>query len=210
MADGTGGGKIYNGQNIYGAPGGGATDIRIKEASDNNWYIDDHESWEEDESLLSRIIVAAGGGGANTRMEGYGYGNGGNGGALIGQSGTTEGQSVYGLSYGYSIGTGGTQNKGGHNVSFKNEIVESEGYEAKFGSGNQADSGETSFAQSGGGGGYYGGAAAIHGGAGGGSSYISGYNGCLTHNSGYVFTDTEMIEGVRTGNGFAKITFSNF
>ena len=41
--------------------GGGATDIRKVKATEGNWYDVNHENWETDESLLSRIIVAGGG-----------------------------------------------------------------------------------------------------------------------------------------------------
>ena len=41
--------------------GGGATDIRKIKASEGSWYDLEHESWKEDKSLQSRIIVAGGG-----------------------------------------------------------------------------------------------------------------------------------------------------
>lgn len=41
----------------------------------------------------------------------------------------------------------------------------------------------------------------------GGSSYISGYTGCSDHSSGYKFTNTVMTQGVRSGDGYAVITF---
>ncbi len=41
----------------------------------------------------------------------------------------------------------------------------------------------------------------------GGSSYISGYTGCSDHSSGYKFTNTVMTQGVRSGDGYAIITF---
>jgi hypothetical protein len=41
--------------------GGGATDIRKIKASEGSWYDLEHESWAEDKSLQSRIIVAGGG-----------------------------------------------------------------------------------------------------------------------------------------------------
>ena len=69
-----GGGNIISGQSYSGASGGGATDIRLEPGSWNNFN-----------SLKSRIMVAAGGGAANNRNRSvdeywYGAGNGGSGG----------------------------------------------------------------------------------------------------------------------------------
>lgn len=76
----------------------------------------------------------------------------------------------------------------------------------------------------GGGGGYWGGGGAgvesgSMGGGGGGSSFISGHSGCATI-TGYVFTNTSMINGGTSqtqpvgsstkghaGDGYARITF---
>ena len=76
----------------------------------------------------------------------------------------------------------------------------------------------------GGGGGYWGGGGAgvesgSMGGGGGGSSFISGHSGCATI-TGYVFTNTRMIDGNHnqanengvtikghSGPGYARITF---
>lgn len=117
----------------------GATDVRLVQATSGTWYDTSHTSWETDQSLLSRIMVAGGGGGANTRGSSeeevyFGYGSGGAGGGLVGGSGTTEGQMGWGLEYPHSYGTGGTQTNGGNVRIFKNEMVILEKITGKFGS----------------------------------------------------------------------------
>lgn len=220
-----GGTPIPAGQESYGAPGGGATDIRLTNGS-----------WNSFSGLKSRIMVAAGGGGANFRNEGYGEGNGGEGGALNGVSGY---QALVDGSYfrtdypnGYQIGLGGTQIKGGIPEShLLNGTVQKQSPNGTFGGLNAIE------VQSGGGGGYYSGASTTNGGAGGGSSYVSGMSGCnsvsenatednLTHTgqakhySNYIFNNSVMKSGTEAmptfdgtetmvgneGNGFAKIT----
>ena len=192
------------GGHAYGATGGGATDIRLTNGT-----------WDNFDSLKSRIMVAAGGGGANNRNRSsgdskkYGAGNGGYGGDLIGGDGqSTDYQaSESSLSYDkHFIGTGGTQIEGGKHISYdQNDQKIGESITGGFGFGNVLD-------QSGAGGGYYSGGTGAHGGAGGGSSFISGYPGCNAiqeestkehiihtnqpnHYSGYVFTDSIMIAG---------------
>lgn len=196
-----GGGSIASGQNLYGAPGGGATDFRLINGDWNNMN-----------GLKSRILVAGGGGGANSRdgdsttapayYTGYGHGAGGAGGGLTGGSGTTSNQDSAGLAYGYSIGTGGTQINGGSTIQYLNGKYISTAVTGTFGAGTGS--------QSGGGGGYYGGGYAVHGGGGGGSSYVTGYTGCdttfKTSQGGFTFTDVNMDKSVREGNGFARIT----
>ena len=173
-------------------------------------------------------MVAAGGGGANFRNYGYGEGNGGEGGELIGINGyesmKPESYHRFDFEAGYTIGTGGTQTSDGSGIRYylngTIENVISDTY------------------QSGGGGGYYSGGYSAHGGAGGGSSFISGYSGCdaiaenstnsnivhtgqPNHYSGYVFDNSRMIAGNKEmptydgkstmvgniGDGFAKITY---
>ena len=189
--------------------GGGATDVRLINSTWNNF-----------DSLKSRIIVAAGGGGSNDRQNG-GYGGGLTGG--IGASGST------------SNGGPGTQTSGG--------IGSNSGSFGVGGGSGVSDGGS-------GGGGYYGGGkanGAATAGAGG-SSFISGHLGCdaiaetstsssiiqtnqPNHYSGLVFTNTTIIDGAgynwtnarglyvgqpqpngttaagHTGNGFARITY---
>lgn len=200
-----GGGIIFDGQIAYGRNGGGATDIRLVNGS-----------WDNFNSLKSRIMVAAGGGGANFRNvdvsygEWYGAGNGGSGGGLIGSNGEspsdTHTDPTTGKAYGWNYGTGGTQISAGTQMHNDTTLEYGEDYTGKFGSALQNKN------QSGGGSGYYGGGSVGHGGAGGGSSFISGHNGCdaikeestedniihtgqSIHYSGLYFTDTLMIDG---------------
>ena len=186
--------------------GGGATDFRT--------YISSDAAWNNFDSLKSRIMVAAGGAG---KPAWYGTGAAG------------------GLS---SIST----------TSAGAEATQTSGY--AFGYGAPGTHRATNVEEGGGGGGYYGGgitsgAANRHAG---GSSFISGHNGAdaiseeststniihtgqPNHYSGYVFTDTVMIDGYgynwsnvregyvgmpnnagtgiqtgQAGNGYAKIT----
>ena len=219
-----GGGSLTKGQSIYGASGGGATDIRLVGGE-----------WNNNDSLKSRIMVAAGGGGANNRNRGdstymYGAGNGGAGGELTGESGSAVNYTTSGnipTYNGHNIGTGGTQTQGGSILLYDTSgNLLSSTVTGKFGDANSEN--ET---QSGGGSGYYGGGYSGHGGAGGGSSFISGYSGCDAinssgthtgqshHFSGYVFSKTQIIAGSKempkknekgtmvgnSGNGFVKI-----
>lgn len=175
--------------------GGGATDIRLSSGS-----------WDDPDSLKSRIIVAGGGGGSGSASgcdaeSEWGTdcsGNGGNGGGLTAEPGESAGVAVGGQpgsqASGYDFGIGGSSNNSGTPAG-------------------------------GGGGGFYGGYNGIsrsgHGGSaggGGGSSFISGhYNADAVNESGYhtrqpnhysglIFSATEMQEGVNVGNGKAKIT----
>ena len=210
------GGPAYNGRS-----GGGATDVRLTEGN----------TWNEFNSLKSRIIVAAGGGGAQHFVYGC---NGGNAGGLSGQDGLYWG---YYDSYPYSVARGAAQTYGGGGGS--GEHSDGDGTSGLFGIGgshNEVNHG------SGGGGGYYGGGGGgnVSGGVGsgaGGSSFISGYPGCdaiaesstedhivhtgqPNHYSGYVFTNPVMIDGGSTmpspsggtetghsGNGYCIITW---
>ena len=195
-----GGGTIANGQEILGVPGGGATDIRLTTGN-----------WNDFDSLKSRIMVAAGGGGANFRNQGYGEGNGGEGGGLTGLDGyeaLTEGsyfRSDY--EYGYIVGLGGTQTHG--SIA---EMHRLDGTVVAYDQFGTSGFGYGGGVQSGAGSGYYGGGASGHAGAGGGSSFISGYSGCdaitetstssnivhtgqANHYSGKVFTNGVMIDG---------------
>ena len=179
----------------YAKPGG-ATDVRIN--STENWY--------DDESLISRIMVAAGGGGGEWNQS-----FGGNGGGLVG------GESIIGRA---STGTtsyeercpGASQTSGGNCPSFYHLSPRS-GF---FGYGLPPDDRDnpnyTTKTDDGGwgGGGYYVGTSYSMAGAGsGGSSFISGHPGCnavnetlpITHTnqpnhySGYIFNNTVMING---------------
>ena len=232
-----GGASIINGQQAFGSPGGGATDIRLSSGT-----------WNDNASLKSRIMVAAGGGGANFRNQGYGEGNGGAGGTLQGVKGLEAlvSNSYFRSDYapGYGLGTGGTQTSVGqeehHLLNGQINYLKAEN--TGFGEG------KTNRSQSGGGSGYYGGGSNDHGGAGGGSSYISGYVGCVAiasassltpksgctdgttniecsyHYSNKIFQNAKMVAGNdkmpnhdgtgtmigNSGNGYAKISYCGY
>ena len=189
-----------------GGAGGGATDIRLVSGS-----------WDDFDSLKSRIMVAGGGAGGSTVS--YNFSN---------ISAGSGGLNGVGSSWRYS----NIENK---NHSFN--ATQTTGYGLGVGEngitvGNAGGSGA--------GGGYYGGLKSTDspsGGAGGGSSYISGYDGCNSlseestadniihtdqsvHYSGLEFTDSQIIAGNsempthdgsstmtgNIGNGYARIT----
>ncbi|MDO4996174.1 MAG: glycine rich domain-containing protein [Bacilli bacterium] len=144
----------YSGNNGGGRSmgGGGATDIRLVNNS----------NWKNQESLDSRIMIAAGGGGSvysgsYTIFPGVGGGL---------QGGTGKG------SYNDADALGGSQIVGGQVNST-----------AKWGSYGYATQSNVSGWGGGGGGGYYGGAMGNGKPGGGGSSYISGYAGCISRNN---------------------------
>lgn len=220
-----GGESLSAGQSAYGRAGGGATDIRLSSGL-----------WNDSNGLKNRIIVAGGGGGANYRNYadqacGYGQGAGGYGGGLTGGTGeTTNHTNTSNCTYGWGVGTGGTQTLGGvYNNYSSTGTLNSSVTTGSFGSAEYSNG-----SQSGGGSGYYGGGASAHGGAGGGSSFVSGYSGCNAinsdgtasgqpnHFSGKIFTSISMIAGNtsmpnpsggtevgHTGNGYARITLLN-
>lgn len=196
---------------VNGFTGGGATDVRLAGGS-----------WDQFESLKSRIMVAGGGGGSE-----WPYAIGGDAGGLIGSIG-------YGTDWSATStqikATGGTQTSGG--ISEDSTAGNNGGFGVAGYNITSTDYGGM------GGGGYYGGASkdAAHAG-GGGSSFISGHTGCNAilenstqnnivhsnqpnHYSGYVFTNTVMKAGNEEmpthdeagvmigneGNGYAKIT----
>ena len=171
--------------------GGGATDVRLTTGTFDNF-----------DSLKSRIMVAAGGGSVTNNDSGALAGNAG---GLVGYDGVAH--SSVGSTY---IGTGASQSSGG-----KIGSSATSGTNGTFGIGGTGGvgPGDPNHPGCGGGGGYYGGgASAWHAGSGGGSSYISGHNGCdainlgstegsITHSgqsvhySGKTFTNTVMIDG---------------
>ena len=175
-----GGGRSQNG-------GGGASDVRLIYS----------ESWDDFNSLKSRIIVASGGGSADKYfITEIGADPGGAGGGLIGNN-----------SY-YNCGKGANQTSGGEGNG--------PGKFGKGGSNDRFDSSGSNDGNGGGGGGYFGGGASVNeskSGGGGGSSFISGHPGCIAidnsskdedniimkddnvHYSGYKFIHTEMYNG---------------
>ena len=189
--------------------GGGATDIRTTGGA-----------WNNTTSLNSRIMVAGGGGGASHGGFG-GYGGGTSGGIGIRYmdvSGFTYDTARYNIDHD-TRGSGGTQSAGGAKGYFDWTV----GVAPTAGSWGVGGDGNTAYGGGGGGGYYGGGGAGVHagsmGGGGGGSSFISGHSGCTTI-TGYVFTNTSMINGGTSqtqpggsstighaGDGYARITF---
>jgi len=191
---GAGGLMTYN--NTYKGEGGGATDVRLVSGT-----------WDDFDSLKSRIMVAAGGGG-----QGNYSAQGGDGGLSIGGMGL---EGRYSSSYVYPEGTpyGGTQS--------------SAGTRGGFGYGGVGQ--EQRVSGAGGGGGYFGGSGgngevAASAGGGGGSSFISGVwwsnaiaesstSGSITftnqpnHYSGYVFEKVSATAGQNSGAGSAIVTY---
>ncbi|MCM1031123.1 MAG: glycine-rich protein [Oscillibacter sp.] len=186
----------YNGGGNGEAPAGGASDIRLRGGS-----------WNQFEGLKSRIMVAGGGGGGTfyaTTVYQIGHAGG-----LQGYAANICTQRKY---CGYS-GTGATQTAGGA-PGTTSGLYGTMGPSAwgSFGQG-----GNFANSSSGGGGGYYGGGHGVHPngswtGGGGGSSFISGHAGCnaisasststsivhtgqAVHYSGLYFTNTVMIDG---------------
>ena len=201
-----------------GKGGGGSTDVRIKSGE-----------WNDDKSLRTRLMVAAGGGGAEGFKEGA---TGGDAGAIIGRSGQSNIASDKYTNAGY-----GSQ-KGPILVNWINlwEKVDkcNSGYISrdsdsvskiktacgKLGLGGGATNNEGG----GGGSGYFGGGAGssdnstVAGSGGGGSSFIAGYAGVkYSHQwpgysedkyyteTSHFFVNGQMVEGVNEGNGKARI-----
>ena len=188
--------------------GGGATDVRLISGE-----------WNNEQSLLSRIMVAGGGGGAA-----YGAA-GGYAGGLSGAKSYYGSAATQTSGYAFGIGQDGI---------FVNSNVEVAGGGGGWYGGTAPSSGRNDVYNASGGGG---------------SSYISGHTGsvatisgtnedprknsigstcangttdivCSYHYSGYIFTDTEMVDGNNlmpnhtgsdrmkgnSGNGYAKIS----
>lgn len=163
----TGGANGGGNANGAGRGGGGATDVRLSAGN-----------WNDNASLNSRIMVAAGGAGAQGNIAGE------NGGTL-----------EAGISTNAAYGKGATQTAGGAGGTSAGA--------GKFGiGGNGVSNG------SGGGGGYYGGGGGgSNSPGGGGSSYIQGYAGAgvpgRTHT--IYFIDGMMSENANSSSGRAKI-----
>lgn len=201
--------------NIYADPhlsgqGGGATDIRfIKhrlgawgykngEDTQEQYYIED--IGEVDESMHTRLLVAAGGGGANRYCywlepnTHYGDSEGGAAGGLIGYGGKTAACSNTRIDLATNT-TGGTQTSGGDGWKYNGAYDYTNN--GKFGYGGVWGS------FGGGGGGYYGGGAGgsgscVVGSGSGGSSYVSGHGGCVPliyEGEAYTFSSPEIWDG---------------
>lgn len=195
-------GQIYNPSRYWGS-GGGSTDVRLVNGS-----------WDNFNSLKSRIMVAGSGGGRyNGDENDYA---GGDAGGLAGYDGVPNNlffSSLYG-----SAGYGGKQTTYGYCVLNNSSDplysinAWSLGNYCKGGFGYGGDS-DLGYAYAAGGNGYYGGGAATHvQSGGGGSSFISWHDGCdaitenststnivhtgqSIHYSNYVFSNTVMIDG---------------
>ncbi len=164
--------KVYSTEHNQGAGGGGATDVRLNGGSWNNFN-----------SLKSRILVAGGGGGDGQ----YSYSdNNSIAGGLKGYNGN------YYQSHGdlECYGFGATQTSGGKvgkNLGAGKILTENNlSASGTFGVGGNSINYSSQVGAGGGGSGYYGGGPGGgttgggpgHGG-GGGSSFISGHNGCV-------------------------------
>lgn len=180
--------------------GGGATDIRLVGGS-----------WDNFNSLKSRIMVAGAGGGKFDDLASVSYG--GAAGGLIGGNASGDFDD-------WCPGFGGTQTSGGTigvssgtycQASTYAEYTDPGLVNGGFGTGGKH--GTQGNSSSGGGAGYYGGGSSGHiASAAGGSSFISGYYGCNAiaesstssnivhtnqpnHYSGKIFTSSVMIDG---------------
>ena len=201
-----GGGKGH-GDFRTGFSGGGATDIRLSKNSDAT-------SWNDFDSLKSRIMVAAGGGGSVYHSATY-AGSGGDAGGLVGYQTVNGGSDTMAA---FRYGLGATQSYPGYSKNItQNYNADFSNKDSYGGFGYGADSvweNNANNITSGGGGGYYGGGAGmwVGGVGGGGSSYISGFEGTSSinnaaseneiihtggsiHYSGKYFTNTTMIDG---------------
>lgn len=229
-------GGARGGMNVSGCGfgGSGGTDIRTVIGY-----------WNDVASLNSRIMVAGGGGGV--QIDGGGYGGGMWGGTGVHVASPSIFAPYQGLG-GSQIAGGVSPTK-----YVDAQTTGDPGTFGRGGNGGKNGVGSTSGGGGGGGGGWYGGSGASGaseaGGAfsgGGGSSYISGRTGmvgvtadgvpkpgCVTNttdnacsisHTGYVFTNTQLINGSQTmphptsgetevghgGNGYAKITLIEY
>ena len=207
---GTGAGK--------GMGGGGSTDVRIKSGA-----------WDNDDSLRTRLMVAAGGGGAEGFKQGAA---GGDAGAVIGRPGQSNIASSDYTNAGYGSQKGpilvnwinvyekADKCNSGYISDDSNDASKIKTACGKLGLGGAATNNEGG----GGGSGYFGGGAGssdnstVAGSGAGGSSFIAGYAGVkYSHKwsghdenvyfteSSQLFIDGQMVEGVNEGNGKARI-----
>ena len=188
---------------IY-APGG-ATDIRLKDST--NWW--------DTESLISRIMVAAGGGSSE-----WAFSIGGDGGNIVGGESTSANNTLENITFEDKC-SGATQTHGSicpnYNISINSTDATISPTPGTFGIAGiptpyNYTSGWKDYGGIGGGG-YYGGTSYGYAFAGsGGSSFISGHPGCNSvqnsteiihtnhsyHYSGFIFSNTTMIPGHKT------------
>ena len=180
------GGSGYNGGynggvNLAGNnPGGGATHISTTQRGELKNY----------ELYQREVVIVAGGGGSIERA-----GKGGDGGGLTGDNGNSQENSI-------CSATGGSQTSGGTSIAYPDFINSSTLVNGSFGEGGYGYTPTASISQdygASGGGGWYGGGGTSYLGAGGGGS---GHLG-----SSLISGTTGMQNGVRSGNGYARITF---
>ncbi len=196
----------YNGgggSGPYGAGGGGATHIALTARGELKNY----------NAYRSDVLIVAGGGGGSG-SDWYNRSAGGSGGGASG--GTAEQFNTRGVFFADTKAGGGTQSSGGA-AGVIHAIVDGDNQNGgkKYNWTNEGESG--SFGQggkgknypyyknksyinygSGGGGGWYGGGSTVeNGGAGGGSGHIGGV------------TEGQMSNGTNSGNGWAKITYTD-
>lgn len=200
-----------------GMGGGGSTDVRIKSGE-----------WNDDQSLRTRIMVAAGGGGAEGFKEGA---TGGDAGAIIGRSGQSNIVSDEYTNAGYGSQKGpilvnwiniwekADKCNSGYISRDSDNVPKIKTACGKLGLGGGATNNEGG----GGGSGYFGGGAGssdnstVAGSGGGGSSFIAGYAGVKYSHKwdgkleeyytepSHFFVNGQMVEGVNEGNGKARI-----
>ncbi len=201
-----------------GKGGGGSTDVRIKSGE-----------WNDDQSLRTRLMVAAGGGGAEGFKEGA---TGGDAGAIIGRPGQSNIVSGIYTNAGYGSQKGpilvnwinlwekADKCNSGYISIDSDSVSKIKTACGKLGLGGGATNNEGG----GGGSGYFGGGAGssdnskVAGSGGGGSSFIAGYAGVKYSHKwpGYredkyytetsrFFVNGQMVEGVNDGAGKARI-----
>ena len=182
-----GGGYAYHWKynDVYQSSGGGATHIASGLASGT--LSENVLSAYSATANRAKILIVAGGGGGGCTMNSL-TGTALNGGTGGGETGGDA--PLRGSSDDSTYGKGGTQSDGGSYVYGYGNWPTNAGAFGKGGDSNSSYGGA-----SGGGGWFGGGGASGHGGGGGGSGYIGGVDGGVTSN------------GVRSGNGAAKITW---
>ena len=190
--------QYMNGTNPCSKPGG-ATDVRLN--SSDNWW--------DKQSLISRIMVAAGGGGSEWQAS-----VGGNGGGIEGGE-SKSANETFGINNTFKGKcSGANQTSGSTNCpSYTALGFTAEPATGSFGKAGIPNPRENVDYGGFGGGGYYGGTSYGFAFAGsGGSSYISGHPGCKSvenstdikptdspyHYSGLIFQNTRMISGAQT------------
>ena len=171
--------NTYNGGGIGDAAGGGATHI----STINRGELKNYASYQNE------VIIVAGGGGG---VEWSGYG--GNGGGEAGNNGNSQAIGSFSAS---ASATGGSQTSGGTSIAYQVYVNSSILVNGSFGQGGYGNS-DTDYGAGGGGGWYGGGGTSVSGAGGGGSGHLG---------SVLISGTTGMQNGVRSGNGYARITF---